>query len=88
VTIAKHITPNQKRHQEPDFPLSDILVANNTTLVSCDKNRVLEVRLDQSFCKRKKNVRFEVFTAVTMNNGVFWGVKACGCCKNRRLGGP
>jgi hypothetical protein len=29
-------------------------------------------------------VRFEVFTAVTMKNGVFWDVTPCGSCKNRR----
>jgi hypothetical protein len=33
------------------------------------------------------NVRFEVITAVTMKNGVFWDVTACGSCKNRRFGG-
>jgi hypothetical protein len=32
-------------------------------------------------------VRFEVFTAVTMKNGVFWDVTPCGSCKNRRFGG-
>jgi hypothetical protein len=32
-------------------------------------------------------VRFEVFTAVTMKNGVFWDVMPCGSCKNRRFGG-
>jgi hypothetical protein len=26
--------------------------------------------------------RFEVFTAVTMKNGVFWVVTPCGSCKN------
>jgi hypothetical protein len=31
------------------------------------------------------NVRFEVFTAVTMKNGVFWVVTPCGSCKNRRF---
>jgi hypothetical protein len=31
--------------------------------------------------------RFEVFTAVTMKNGVFWDVTPCGSCKNRRFGG-
>jgi hypothetical protein len=31
-------------------------------------------------------VRFEVFTAVTMKNGVFWVVTPCGSCKNRRFG--
>jgi hypothetical protein len=42
--------------------------------------------------RRKKNqvlyfVRFEVFTAVTMKNDVFWDVKPFGSCKNRRFGG-
>jgi hypothetical protein len=32
-------------------------------------------------------VRFEVFTAVTMKNGVFCVVTPCGSCKNRRFGG-
>jgi hypothetical protein len=32
-------------------------------------------------------VRFEVFRAVTMQNGVFWDVTPCGPCKNRRFGG-
>jgi hypothetical protein len=32
-------------------------------------------------------VRFEVFTAVTTKNGVFWDVTPCGSCKNRRFGG-
>jgi hypothetical protein len=33
------------------------------------------------------NVRFEVLTAVTMKNGVFWVVTLFGSCKNRRFGG-
>jgi hypothetical protein len=32
-------------------------------------------------------VRFEVFTTVTMKNGVFWDVTPFGFCKNRRFGG-
>jgi hypothetical protein len=32
-------------------------------------------------------VRFEVFTAVTMKNGVFWDVTPCSSCKNRRFVG-
>jgi hypothetical protein len=31
------------------------------------------------------NVRFEVFTPVTMKNGVFWDVMPCGSYKNRRF---
>jgi hypothetical protein len=32
-------------------------------------------------------VRFEVSTAVTMKNGVFWDVTPCGSCKNGRFEG-
>jgi hypothetical protein len=32
--------------------------------------------------RKKNNVRFEVFTAVTMKNGVFWDVTPYGSCKN------
>jgi hypothetical protein len=32
-------------------------------------------------------VRFEVFTAVTVKDGVFWDVMPCGSCKTRRFGG-
>jgi hypothetical protein len=35
----------------------------------------------------KLPVRFEVFTAVTMKNGVLWDIMPCGSCKNRRFGG-
>jgi hypothetical protein len=37
--------------------------------------------------KKYQYVRFEVFTAVTIKNGVFWDVTSCGSCKNRRFGG-
>jgi hypothetical protein len=33
------------------------------------------------------NVRFEVFTAMTMKNADFWDVTQCGSGKNRRFGG-
>jgi hypothetical protein len=39
-------------------------------------------------CRGMRNcVRFEVFAAVTMKNGVLWDVTPCGSCKNRRFGG-
>jgi hypothetical protein len=31
-----------------------------------------------------RNVRFDVFTEVTMKYDAFWDVTACGSCKNRR----
>jgi hypothetical protein len=39
------------------------------------------------YMKGKYCVRFEVFTAVTMKNAVFWDVTPYGSCKNRRFGG-
>jgi hypothetical protein len=35
----------------------------------------------------KDDVRFEVFTAVTMKNSIFCDVTPCGSRKNRRFGG-
>jgi hypothetical protein len=32
-------------------------------------------------------VRFEVFTAVTMKNAIFWDMAPCSSCVNRRFGG-
>jgi hypothetical protein len=37
--------------------------------------------------RNRKSVKFEVFTAVTVKNAVFWDVTACGSCKNRSFGG-
>jgi hypothetical protein len=36
----------------------------------------------QGFCKDLLEVRFEVFMAVTMKNGIFWDFTSCGSCKN------
>jgi hypothetical protein len=41
---------------------------------------------DFFFNKLMNLVSFEVFTAVTMTNGVFWDVTPCDSCKNRRFG--
>jgi hypothetical protein len=38
----------------------------------------------KQFCTREET-RLEIFTAVTMKNGVVWDVTPCGSCKNRRL---
>jgi hypothetical protein len=37
--------------------------------------------------EQSRHLRFEVFMAVTMKNGVFWDVTLCGSCKNRSFGG-
>jgi hypothetical protein len=33
---------------------------------------------------RQHSVRFEVFTAVTMKNAVFWDITPCGSCNRSR----
>jgi hypothetical protein len=43
--------------------------------------------LDGEVLKNNYSVRSEVFTAVTMKNGVFRDVTPCGSCKNGRFGG-
>jgi hypothetical protein len=48
--------------------------------LNCFQFSYLNIR--QQYCF----VRFEVFTAVAMKNGVFWDVTPCGSCKNRHLG--
>jgi hypothetical protein len=58
-----------------------ILIANKT-------NKQTNFLLDsKSVTERHKVVRFEVYTAVTMKNGVFWELTPRGSCKNRRFGG-
>jgi hypothetical protein len=56
-----------------------MLYANITALLAKESNYVHYQRVFSSVLV----VRFEVFTAVTMNNAVFWDVMACGSCKNR-----
>jgi hypothetical protein len=46
---------------------------------SQNSSMTTEMTASKHSCK----VRFEVFTAVTMKNGVFWVVTPCGSCKNR-----
>jgi hypothetical protein len=35
----------------------------------------------------RKNLRFKVFTEVTMKNAAFWDVAPCRSCVNQRFGG-
>jgi hypothetical protein len=51
---------------------------NNTSLIG---NKFIRKAATTS------SVRFEVFTAVTMKNGVFWDVMPCGSWRNRRFAG-
>jgi hypothetical protein len=55
-----------------------------TTLALTSNRRTLR-RNTKCLPIEQHYVRFEVFTAVTMKNGVFWDVTPCGSCKNRRF---
>jgi hypothetical protein len=61
---------------------SIIAVALNGCLAACVCRKFYTVISGKTF-----NVRFEVFTAVTTKNCVFWDVTPCGSCTNRRFGG-
>jgi hypothetical protein len=61
--------------------------------VICSPKRRLELELHSTRSQKASIinvifvVRFEVFAAVTMKNGVFWEATPCASCKNRRFGG-
>jgi hypothetical protein len=53
-----------------------------------DCKTMMIVQLEIQKCMHSAQfVRFEVFTAVTVKNAVFWDVTPCGSCKNRRFRG-
>jgi hypothetical protein len=51
------------------------------------EQRNVEIKGELKILIHEFYIRFEVFMAVTMKNGVFWDVTLCGSCKNRRFGG-
>jgi hypothetical protein len=51
---------------------------------ACDKECLEDIGVQ---AERKNDLRFEVFSAGTMKNFVFWDVMPCGSFKNRRFGG-
>jgi hypothetical protein len=55
--------------------------------MSQETENFLTSQVSGSFLKTQFHGRFEIFTAMTMKNGVFWDVTPCGSCKNRRFGG-
>jgi hypothetical protein len=50
--------------------------------VHCITSHETEVFITTFMRTSHHNVRFEVFTAVTMKKGVLWNVTTCGSCKN------
>jgi hypothetical protein len=55
--------------------------------LSCAVHDAIPCKWAHIFVANRKHVTFQVFTAVTLKNGVFWNVTPCGSFKNRRLGG-
>jgi hypothetical protein len=49
--------------------------------------RSFSAYIGNEYHKEKHDVRFEVFTAVTLKNALFWVIMSSGSYKNRRLGG-
>jgi hypothetical protein len=49
--------------------------------------KIHEIKIDNKCLKNVADVRFEVFTVVTMKKAVFWDVTPCRSGVNRRFGG-
>jgi hypothetical protein len=64
-----------------------LLIAVNGKLLGSKKLTAVNRILVPLLCNYYYYLRFEVFTAVTMKNGVFWDVTPCGSCENRHFGG-
>jgi hypothetical protein len=69
-----------ERDNGPNF-FKMLPATNKMWMIMCSKKDQKENRVLVS-C-----VRFEVFTALAMKNGVFWDVTPYGSCKNRRFEG-
>jgi hypothetical protein len=62
--------------------LSSMFVVNNFERFQINNSiHKIYTRINAHF------VRFEIFTAVTMKNGIFWDVMPRRSCKNRHFGG-
>jgi hypothetical protein len=77
--IHKPITSMWNKEELPDQSKESIIVPIHKTGDKTDCNNYRGI----SLLSTSYNVRFEVFTAVTMKNGVFWVVTPCGYCKNQ-----
>jgi hypothetical protein len=75
-----------------NFPLNQILISYCRSQIfqlrHISKGSICRIYIIDLPCVliNKRFVKFEVFTAVTMKNGVYWDVTLCGSCKNRRFG--
>jgi hypothetical protein len=69
--------------QKTPFFIVTAVKTSNLTALSVQ----ISAYVNQSLAKYKYFVRLEVFTAVTMKNGVFWDVMPHGSSKIRHFGG-
>jgi hypothetical protein len=76
------VLPATRHHIPEDSILQNVLCLLHWNMI-CR----LRTYSDCLCVRNMSPVRFEVFTAVTVKNGVFWDVTPCGYCKNRRCGG-
>jgi hypothetical protein len=82
--------PCSMQSNRPTFSVKCTLikVCSKRLVLTCNITINLEITPKVRYPKRRDIlVRFEVFTAVTMKNGVFWVVTLCGSCNNRHFGG-
>jgi hypothetical protein len=95
VRPARPARPNRCPTAIGHSSVSLLMIA--TDLLECAKSRkcgqergsscVMSASSLKLNTKGSDDLRFEVLTAVTMKNGVFWNITPCGSCKNRRFGG-
>jgi hypothetical protein len=79
--IYMMFVPQRKYTHGPPRPVTEIALLFSFLVLYV---RIIDLT---TALRRSVNIkRFEVFTAVTMNNGVFWDISPCGSCRNRRFG--
>jgi hypothetical protein len=67
---------------------SAVLMLKQNWLRASTASYTMDARLERPGRESDQScVKFEVFTAVTMKNGVYWDVTPCGSCRNRHFGG-
>jgi hypothetical protein len=77
-----YITGGQFPDQQRDYqvPMTDC------SFVQGDRNFRFYSETSNTNCNKRLTVRSDDFTAVTLQNAVFWDVATCGFCKIRRFG--
>jgi hypothetical protein len=77
----------QKRAEPKERDIELLINNNNNKLYSCVMCSGSEILSWSNQSATYEYVRFEIFTAVTMKNAVYWDVTPCGSCRDRCFGG-